>query len=253
MKSMKIPTPDGKKIAAVIHYPKIETGKLAILCPGYLDSKDYDHLVQLAKTLATRGYAVVRFDPIGTWESDGEMNNYTAANYLACIQSVKDYMLRSGKYDFILLGGHSRGGRMSIIYAASDKDISYVVAIMPSASSFIRAGEEEIGDEPQRHRRDIPGEPGKYREYVVPAELVLDSSKYSSVSAVPNVHVPILLIAGEKDMLIPLDEIKSIYNVANEPKKLIVIPGIGHDYRKNPSEIKIVNDTILEVLSRVKV
>lgn len=249
MESVKIPNQDGKKIAAVIHYPKTEERKLAILCPGYLDSKDYNHLVGLADALAENGYTAVRFDPLGTWESEGTINDYTMENYLTCIRSVKNYMFKQGNYNFILLGGHSRGGRMSIIYAASDKDVSYVVAIMPPARSFLREPEKEKGSEGKRSRRDIPGKSGEYREYIVPHNIRdSEQQSYSAVAAAPNVHVPILFIAGEKDTFIPLDEVKSIYNAANEPKKLIVIPGIGHDYRHNPSEVKTVNDRIIAEL-----
>ncbi len=56
----KIPSSKGK-LSAVIHYPKNEFGKLAILCPGYLDSKDYKLLVGLAEVLNNIGYTVVRF------------------------------------------------------------------------------------------------------------------------------------------------------------------------------------------------
>ena len=59
------------RISAVIDYPETESKGLVILCPGYLDTKDYKRLVQLGIDLAQAGFTTVRFDPTGTWESDG--------------------------------------------------------------------------------------------------------------------------------------------------------------------------------------
>ena len=64
----KIPSSKGN-LAAAVHYPETKTERLAILCPGYVDSKDYKHLVGLAEALSKQGYTVVRFEPTGTWES----------------------------------------------------------------------------------------------------------------------------------------------------------------------------------------
>ena len=121
----KIPSSKGR-LSAVIHYSKSESEKLAILCSGYLDSKDYKHLVSLAEVLNNAGYTVVRFEPTGTWESEGNISDYTNTQYLEDIKNVLEYMLSQKKYTYVLLGGHSRGGQLSIIYAARDSRISFV-------------------------------------------------------------------------------------------------------------------------------
>src|SRR3989338_4946250 len=101
----RIPSSKGK-LSAVIHYPENESEMLAILCPGYLDSKDYQHLVGLAEVLNNIGYTVVRFEPAGTWESEGNISDYTTTQYLEDIKSVLEYMLHRKRYRHVLLGGH---------------------------------------------------------------------------------------------------------------------------------------------------
>ena len=125
-----IPSSRGS-LAAAIHYPEQKTGRLAILCPGYLDSKDYKHLVGLAEELDKQGYTVVRFDPTGTWESEGHIADYTTTQYLEDIKHVLEYMLKQEDYTYILVGGHSRGGQVSILYAARDPRISVGLGIRP--------------------------------------------------------------------------------------------------------------------------
>ena len=153
-----IPSSKGN-LAAVIHYPETKTERLAILCPGYLDSKDYDHLVRLAEVLTERGYTVVRFDPTGTWESEGSISEYLTSQYLNDIKNVLEYMLREGDYRYVLLGGHSRGGMVSILYAARDPRISLVLGIMPSSGRSMVGKRREDWQRSgfSISTRDVPG------------------------------------------------------------------------------------------------
>jgi hypothetical protein len=38
------------------------------------------------------------------------------------------------------------------------------------------------------------------------------------------------------------------FGYANEPKKFVVVPGIGHDYRKFTEQISLVNEQILQFI-----
>ena len=247
----KIPSSKGN-LAAAIHYPETKTERLAILCPGYVDSKDYKHLVGLAEALSKQGYTVVRFEPTGTWESEGDISDYTTTQYLEDIKNVLEYMLKKEDYRYILLGGHSRGGQVSILYAARDPRISLVVGIMPSTRrSMGREERKETGVDISE--RDLPDNKEEKREFRVPYSHVEDREQYDVVKDVKKIRASLILIAGELDDLVLPEEVKEIFDSANGPKKLIIIPGIGHDYRQNDEEIKIVNGNILEQLHSMQI
>jgi pimeloyl-ACP methyl ester carboxylesterase len=247
----KIPSTKGN-LATAIHYSKNKTDKLAILCPGYLDSKDYKGLVGLAETLEEQGYTVVRFDPTGIWESEGDISDYTTSQYLEDIKNVLDHMLSQADYRQILLGGHSRGGQISILYAARDSRISIVLGIMPSSGPIQGPHREEWERAGVSiSQRDLPNDKDKTREFRVPFNHVLDRDQYDAVCDVKKIKVPIIFIAGEWDNLVPSDKVKKIFDSANEPKKFLIIPKIGHDYRYNDSEVKTVNKKILELLNSI--
>ncbi|KKS67556.1 MAG: hypothetical protein UV36_C0006G0006 [Parcubacteria group bacterium GW2011_GWC2_42_6] len=239
-------------LAAAIRYSEKKTDKLAILCPGYLDSKDYKHLISLAEVLSERGYTVVRFEPTGTWESEGNISEYTTTQYLKDIKNVLEYMLGQANYKHVLLGGHSRGGQVSILYTARDSKVSMVLGIMPSSGPITgqrREDWEKAGISVAQ--RDLPDDKDKKREFRVSFSHALDRDQYNAVEDVKKIKVPIILIAGELDKMVPPDGIRKIFDSANEPKKFIVIPGIGHDYRFNDDEIKIVNQHILDQLDNL--
>jgi len=252
MKKIKIPNSKGEHISAVVHYPKTKTDKLAILCPGYLDSKDYAHLVELAKMLPTKGYTSVRFDPTGTWESDGDISEYKNTQYLEDIKSVLDFMLTQHEYKDILLGGHSRGGQLSILYAARDPRITTVLGIMPSSGPAptgpMRDAWKKTGV--SISQRDLPDDKSKKREFHVPYSHAQDRDQYNVVKDVKKVTAPLIFIVGELDTIVPPEDVKEIFSNAHEPKKFILIPGIGHDYRHHNSEIEKVNNHILAALPK---
>lgn len=248
MEKVFIPNNKGLKLAAVIHRSEGDSDKLAILCPGYLDAKDYDHLVILADDLAKQGHTAVRFDPTGTWESEGSIDEYMTTQYLADIKSVLEYMLQEKPYKQILLGGHSRGGKVSLIYAGNDLRITTVLSIMAQAKPIADSRAKEAQETGfNRSTRDIPSS-SERKEFKVPYSHILDNNKYDVISEVKKIKSRLILIAGELDTICTPEEIKKIYDNANEPKKYILIPGIGHDYRLNKSEIRLVNDTILKNL-----
>ncbi len=248
MEKISIPNSQGKAIAAVVHHSETPTNRLAILCSGYLDSKDYHGLVELAKTLTVQGYTVVRFDATGIWDSEGSIEEYTMSQYLKDIASVLETMIYRQHYSHILLGGHSRGGVMAILYAARDARISSVLAIMPSTPSLSiqrRAPWEQNGFEVSL--RNLPDKTGTL-EFRVPFSHVLDREQYDVLHDVNKLHVPLILLAGELDTVVPPDNVRQIFDAANEPKQFILMPGIGHDYRHNLDEVQKVNKEIVNLL-----
>ncbi len=52
-------------------------------------------------------------------------------------------MLTKDKYTGILLGGHSRGGMVSLLYTARDNRISKVLGIMPSSDKSMTPAREK--------------------------------------------------------------------------------------------------------------
>ncbi len=254
--NITIPVPDGKDLAATIHWPSKDTEKLAILCPGYLDTKDYPHLIGLAEELAEEGHVSIRFDFTGTWESKGTIEDYTVSQQLKDIENVIAYMLKERKYTHILLGGHSRGGFVSILYAARDPKISMVLGIMSPYGIIRTVNENKIGrwerDGFRISFRDIP-ESKEKREFKVPYWHVEDAKQYDALREIKKLHAPLILIAGEKDNVIPPEDVRLIFERANEPKRLVEMKGIGHDYRRVPEEIKEVNSAIISVMKELTI
>ncbi len=249
MEQVKIPS-GHNNLDAVIHRPEKATQKLAILCPGFMDSKDYAHLVHLSNDLADQGYTVVRFDPTGVWDSEGSIEEYTDTQYLKDIKIVLEYMLVESDYRFILLGGHSEGARKSLLYAATDSRISVVLAIMaPSPKSLpLEKRAKWAADGVRITSRDLPGS-GEIVPLRIPYSHLQDRDRYNVLDEVGRIHVPILFAAGELDTTVLPEHVKEIFDHANEPKKFVLLKGASHDYRRSLDKVKEVDQIILKELA----
>jgi hypothetical protein len=52
---------------------------------------------------------------------------------------------------------------------------------------------------------------------------------YSSITRLPEITCPLLIIHGDCDTLIPFEEGLSLFEESNEPKDLFVVEGAGHN------------------------
>ncbi len=54
-------------------------------------------------------------------------------------------------------------------------------------------------------------------------------TKYDSLSKIKGINVPTLIMHGDKDELVPIEQGKTLYEHANEPKEFYTIPGAMHN------------------------
>jgi len=150
---IRIPSDHGY-LSAVVCKPNVTAKGLAILLPGYLDSKDYDHLVVLGNDLAKYGYVVIRFDATGTWGSSGNVDDYSVTQRLKDLDEVLAYAQREFRPKKVLLMGHSMGGMIALLYAARHNTIDGVTAIM-APYAFVRPNNAEKRDEKAHGRNKV--------------------------------------------------------------------------------------------------
>jgi len=226
--------------------------KLAIILPGFLDSKDYPHLVDLDNEFKKLGFSTVRLNPTGTWGDEQNITKYSISQYL---EDIDEVINQSGKQDRIVLAGHSLGGTVAILYAASHENISTVIAIMSPATYLRDENWQKIvkwqKDGFKISVRDLPGDKNVMKKFILPYDFIEDSKKYDVIKEILKFTGNMLLIAGEQDDCVTFDQIQEIYDHANQPKSLKLIRNIGHDYRHNKNEIKIVNKEVVDFIKSI--
>jgi hypothetical protein len=193
--------------------------------------------LQIAKEFHTRGYNVLLYDSRRHGESGGKYCTYGYHEKFDA-QLVLDYVqhreeLRNGKIGFF---GWSMGAAIAIQVAAIDRRVLAVVA----ESGF--ASLRTVFDDYQKRIIKLPWH--YLRNIVIKRSEYLARFKANDVApveAVKHVHVPIFLLHGTEDNLIKYNYSEKVYEAANPPKELWLIPGARHDDMKEVGGEEYIN------------
>lgn len=178
----------------------------------------------MAEQLHRRGYNVVLYDSRCHGESGGRYCTYGYHEKFD-VQAVMDYVMN--RKDIVVgkigLFGWSMGAAVALQVAAIDSRVAAVVA----ESGF--ASLRTVFDDYQRRMIKLPWH--YLRNIVIKRSEYLADFKANDVApveAVRHVRVPIFLLHGTEDNLIKYNYSEKVFNAANEPKQLWLIPGAQH-------------------------
>ena len=232
---------------AINEYGNVDATIVCILLPGRLDTKDYINFVRHGQLLAELGYYVISVDPPGTWNSPGDIDNYSTSMY---IQAVYELIEKLGNRQTILLG-HSRGGATAML-ASKNPHVSAVILINAAYGAPSAPNNDKMIDGYQVASRDLP--PGDKRTedqktFKLPLSYFEDGKKHNPTKALREFSGPKLLIHADKDEFTVLSEVEEIFSTITEPKMLIEL-NCMHDYRLSPEAIDTANIAIKEFLRK---
>jgi fermentation-respiration switch protein FrsA (DUF1100 family) len=74
----------------------------------------------------------------------------------------------------------------------------------------------------------------------LPVGLLL-RDRFNSRRRVTRLSCPVLVLAGERDAIVPIGESEKLYDAASEPKRLVVIPGADHN-----DEALLIGERLIE-------
>ncbi len=228
-------------------YGDENNSRIAILMPGRLDTKDYINFTSHGKYLAEKGFFVLAIDPPGTWDSPGELSNYTTSNYL---KAVNELISHYGNKPTLLLG-HSRGGATAMLASANPTvkalvviNSAYGAPTPPSPNGLVNGVLPEI--------RDLPPGDVRSKEQVhfdLPKIYFEDGRRHNPLGALMNFKGPKLVVHASRDEFMELSKVIEIYEGLSEPKMFFEI-NCNHDYRLYPEVIHSVNNALGQFIDK---
>jgi len=208
---------DGYRISGILHLPDEKNPPCVIASHGLLSNKNSEKYIALGERISKEGIAMLRFDFRGIGESEGNEEDNTISKKVADLNAGIDF-IRSypGLGNQIGLMGSSLGGFLSLIKASGNKEIKAVVTW--AAPIHL----DDLGA--RRQDEDYPLPPDTFFE---------DLPRHRLVPLLPKVSY-CLVIHGEEDELVTLDQALGIFTHLRVPKELHVIGGADHRLT-NPS------------------
>lgn len=194
--SLRLPVAEDRKIA-VLSLPNPEA-KLTILY-SHGNAEDLGDIRPKLERIGESGYSVVAYDYAGYGLSDGEPGERRTYRE---IEAVYRYMVDELKVptEQIVVYGRSIGGGPSL-YLASREPVGGLIV----ESSFVSAF---------RVLTRVP---------LVPFD------KFPNLARMKQVSVPVLIMHGEQDGVIPLWHGQKLYEAAPEPKQALWVEAAGHN------------------------
>jgi len=209
----------GERIDFTYHHGRPNAPEIVLIGHGVTGNKDRPFVLALAEGLAKAGIPAVRFSFAGNGASEGKFSESTISKEVEDLGSVID-AFKDRELCYI---GHSMGGAVGVLRAAKDPRIKALVSLagMVHTKAF---AEREFG-------MVKPGEGFMWDDTNCPLSqrYMDDMAKIGTVvESGAKIRVPWLLIHGIEDDVVPLQDSLDIFSRANEPKKLVKLPGANH-------------------------
>ncbi|MCA9658242.1 MAG: alpha/beta fold hydrolase [Myxococcales bacterium] len=216
----------GAELAGRLDLPGGEPRAFALLAHCFTCSKDLSGLVRIARALAERGFAVLRFDFTGLGDSGGTLaEGHFAANVGDLVAAAEH--LRARYRAPALLVGHSLGGAAALLAAAQIPSVKAVATIgAPADPGHVRAlftehaaaleaeGEAEV---------EIAG-----RRFRITREFVDALDHGHMEAAIRGLRRALLVLHAPRDEVVGIDNAAAIFKAAKHPKSFISLDDADH-------------------------
>jgi pimeloyl-ACP methyl ester carboxylesterase len=215
-----------------------------VLCHGFKGFREWGFFPPLARALAARGHAAVSFDlsrnGIG---ADGvdfsalhlfaeQTHSRNLAEIGAVLNALHGGRLLPRRPRATGLFGHSRGGGEAVLTAADHDGLDALVTWAAIAQVDRWTPEQvavwERGDtveiQNSRTGQQMPVGPGYWRDVVEGGEGL------DIIAAAERVRAPWLIVHGDADSSVPVDDAHRLFAAAGDEAELLVVDGADHTF-----------------------
>lgn len=243
----------------------IENSPCLIFVHGFKGFKDWGFFPFSAKYFSDRGFFVLTFnfshngvgDSLTEFDEPDKFAKNTFSLELSELNELIDAYFNgffgSGSGKGIGLIGHSRGGAIVLLNAAERNDVK-AAAVWSSVCKLDRYTERQKKEWREKGVVEILNSRTK-QVMSLNVSLLEDieknkNGKLNLEKAVKNINKPLLIVHGEQDLTVKIDEAEQIYNWANpDLTEIYRVPAAGHTFNIvhpfNGSNDKF--DSVLEV------
>lgn len=193
-------TDDGLELAAWVIPPDGRIVATVVVFNGNAGNRG--NRLPLADTLSASGFEVVLFDYRGYGDAPGRPSQ---AGLETDARAVGRFLDQRGS-DPVVYFGESLGAALAV----------YLAGERPPAALVLRSPFSSLVDVARVH---YP---------ILPVRLLL-RDQFDVAGPIGHLDVPVLVIAGEDDSIVPLRQSRAVFEAASEPKEMIVVDGARHN------------------------
>lgn len=240
-----------KGLNMVVVVDEVENQKgLVFLMHGFIGFKEHPLLLETSKIFKEKEFTVVSFDATHAFgESDGKMEEGTMTGYLEDLEDVIEWSKHQRWFDkkFFMVG-HSLGGYCVSLYAAKDWNVRGLILFSPLVSGELFLATDNIRSIMNEWmmkgiREWVSGSVGAVKRSGY--AFVEDCLKHDLLKEAWKIRCPVLMITGEADEVIPMNDQKMLFEKIWSKKELHLVKNGDHnliDWEKSEEMRNIVLD-----------
>jgi len=219
----------GERLAGALHLPPGEAGSLGvILCHGMESSKESLKLLHLGAALSRAGYTVLRFDFTGAGESTGDFDSITCTRQVRDLEAAHGLLKELGVPRAGIIGS-SMGGTTALVYAGTAEGVAALVTL---AAPFNPRELLERDFPPAavalwRARGFI-----EFNGHRLTTDFLEEALTIDVAGAVARIACPVLVIHGDADPTVPVDQARDLHAALPGEKRLCILPGADHRFTR---------------------
>lgn len=231
----------GDCLSGVLHLPsQPRVAGSVILCHGMESDKNSEKLIFLSRALADRGILTLRFDFAYVGESSGKFEDITYTGEVEDLTAAYA-LLQNRQPGKTAILGSSMGGTVALLFAAQEPEVAALVTIAAPVH-------------PEKFPRRLltPAQFQEWRErgftiyngQRLNVSLLQDLETINVPEAAQNIRCPVLILHGEADEVVPVEEAYELHANLNDSKCLSILPGTDHRL----SDPAVMQQAIVEAL-----
>ncbi len=219
---------------------------------GFKGFKDWGYVPFFAQELADNGFFVVTFNfshngigenPFEFTELEKFANNTISLEVSELDELIDFYNLGGfgfdGRKNSIGLIGHSRGGAIALIQTKEAIETQKVnnlkaIALWGTISTFERYTKHQIEIWKKQGYLEVVN--SRTNQVLRLNKILLDDfeqnrERFNLLTCISKINIPILIVHGDQDLTVPLEEAYQLYNSSDkELTELVIIPAAGHTF-----------------------
>lgn len=241
------------------HEPATTTSdrkRLVIIQHGFTGGASEPHIQAIGATYRRHGYDTLTLDCTHSLnDAEGDLTDATITKHLHDLEDAIAWAATQPFYtEPFALAGHSWGGCSILLYA--HKNAHKIRHLFPAAAVLngplrVEAAEKYTPESYARFKKD-GGEykttmrDGKTYEGFKSVASTESLFAIDALKAAQDIHIPTLLVVGEKDTTCPPEHQDHLYQVLHGHKELYVIDKVDHAYRPHLEKMLDILDMWLE-------
>ena len=238
----------GEKLSGTLHWPEQDTRRGVLLAHCFTCSRHTSILRQLGQDLARAGVAALRYDFSGNGKSEGLFADTTYTKHVGEVGAAAAFLNRRG-IDQFALAGHSMGATISLLAAGQIKNATALCTLAgrlsrPDFAHFLSSSQRQILESTGQVEFESRG-----RLLTLNKDFFLDAARYDLAQTVAQLTLPLLVVHGDQDEVIPVTEARSLEAMDLPQVDVAVIQGADHMF-SNQAHRRQVSDMVTRWLNR---